>query len=63
MLIYSYVIKHDIYITVGRGGDMFGWLGWKQGMPLWWSYQLNKDMKEDVEEIFEGIAHTIGWTC
>ncbi|MCD9022407.1 methyl-accepting chemotaxis protein [Cohnella silvisoli] len=37
---------------------MFGWLGWKQGLPLWWSYRLNKQLKEDVENIFEGIAET-----
>ncbi|MCD1258909.1 methyl-accepting chemotaxis protein [Paenibacillus athensensis] len=37
---------------------MFDWLGFKKGLPLWWSYRLNREMKEDVEEIFEGIAHT-----
>ncbi len=37
---------------------MFGWLGWKQGLPLWWSYRLNAQLKEDVENIFEGIAET-----
>lgn len=46
---------------------MFGWLGWKQGLPLWWSYRLNRGLKKDVEEIFEGIAETrkhmlIDWT-
>lgn len=37
---------------------MFGWLGWKTGLPLWWSYRLNRHLKNDVEEIFEGIAQT-----
>ncbi|UJF34603.1 methyl-accepting chemotaxis protein [Paenibacillus hexagrammi] len=37
---------------------MFGWLGFNKGMPLWWSYRLNKHLKEDVEHIFEGIAQT-----
>jgi len=37
---------------------MFGWLGWKQGLPLWWSYRLNAKLKKDVEDIFEGIADT-----
>ncbi|MCL9662584.1 methyl-accepting chemotaxis protein [Paenibacillus hunanensis] len=37
---------------------MFDWLGWKKGLPLWWSYQLNASRKEDVERIFEGIAET-----
>jgi methyl-accepting chemotaxis protein len=46
---------------------MFGWLGWKKGLPLWWSYRLNRDLKSDVEDIFEGIAETrkqilIDWT-
>ncbi len=37
---------------------MFGWLGWKSGMPLWWSYRLNRGLKDDVEKVFEGIANT-----
>ncbi|MBY0207058.1 methyl-accepting chemotaxis protein [Paenibacillus cucumis (ex Kampfer et al. 2016)] len=37
---------------------MFDWLGWKKGLPLWWSYRLNAHRKEDVEHIFEGIAET-----
>ncbi|MBP1962222.1 methyl-accepting chemotaxis protein [Paenibacillus aceris] len=37
---------------------MFDWLGFGKGMPLWWSYRLNRHLKEDVEHIFEGIAHT-----
>ncbi|WP_123042771.1 methyl-accepting chemotaxis protein [Cohnella candidum] len=37
---------------------MFGWLGFKKGLPLWWSYRLNAQLKEDVENIFEGIAET-----
>lgn len=37
---------------------MFDWLGWRKGLPLWWSYRLNAGSKEDVEDIFEGIAET-----
>lgn len=37
---------------------MFDWLGWRKGLPLWRSYRLNAHMKEDVEQIFEGIAET-----
>ncbi len=37
---------------------MFDWLGWKKGWPLWWSYRLNASRKEDIEQIFEGIAET-----
>jgi methyl-accepting chemotaxis protein len=37
---------------------MFDWLGFKTGFPLWWSFRWNRHLKEDVEEIFEGIAHT-----
>lgn len=37
---------------------MFDWLGFKTGLPLWWSYRLNRGMKADVEEIFEGVALT-----
>lgn len=37
---------------------MFDWLGVKKGMPLWVSWRLNHGMKEDVEQIFEGIAET-----
>jgi uncharacterized circularly permuted ATP-grasp superfamily protein len=36
---------------------MFDWLGFRKGLPLWWSYRLNRHIKEDVEHIFEGIAH------
>lgn len=35
---------------------MFDWLGFKTGLPLWWSYRLNRHLKEDIETIFEGIA-------
>lgn len=46
---------------------MFDWLGFRKGLPLWWSYRLNRGLKEDVENIFEGIANTrmellITWT-
>ena len=46
---------------------MFGWLGLKEGLPLWWSYQLNKKTKAKNEQIFEGIAKTrvnslVTWT-
>ncbi|MBB6670566.1 methyl-accepting chemotaxis protein [Cohnella nanjingensis] len=37
---------------------MFDWLGFKKGLPLWGSYRLNRHLKRDVEEIFEGIAET-----
>nr|WP_245676112.1 methyl-accepting chemotaxis protein [Domibacillus iocasae] len=37
---------------------MFGWLDVKEGLPLWWSYRLNRSTKESVEEVFEGIART-----
>lgn len=37
---------------------MFNWLGFKKGLPLWWSYKLNRHLKEDVDQIFEGIANT-----
>lgn len=37
---------------------MFDWLGFRKGLPLWWSYRLNRGLKEDVENIFEGIANT-----
>ncbi|MFC5402505.1 methyl-accepting chemotaxis protein [Cohnella soli] len=37
---------------------MFDWLGWKTGLPLWWSYRLNAKLKPDVANIFEGIAET-----
>jgi len=40
------------------GEGMFQWLGFKIGFPLWWSYRLNHHLKDDVEDIFEGIAHT-----
>ncbi|MHA6481380.1 methyl-accepting chemotaxis protein [Paenibacillus sp. strain BS8-2] len=37
---------------------MFDWLGMKEGLPLWVSWRLNKDIKADVEQIFEGFAET-----
>jgi methyl-accepting chemotaxis protein len=37
---------------------MFDWLGFKKGLPLWWSYRLNRGIKDDVEDIFQGIANT-----
>ena len=37
---------------------MFDWLGVKVGFPLWVSWQLNKELKADVEQCFEGIAET-----
>ncbi|PAF29946.1 HAMP domain-containing methyl-accepting chemotaxis protein [Paenibacillus sp. 7516] len=37
---------------------MFDWLGWRKGWPLWRSYRLNAHIKNDVEQIFEGIAET-----
>lgn len=46
---------------------IFDWLNWKEGLPLWWSYQLNKKSKDKKEQIFESIARTrvnllTGWT-
>lgn len=44
-----------------RGGGrmgLFGWLDFKEGLPLWWSYTLNKKTKAMKEEIFESIAKT-----
>jgi methyl-accepting chemotaxis protein len=37
---------------------MFDWLGVKVGFPLWVSWNLNKELKADVEQCFEGIAET-----
>lgn len=37
---------------------MFDWLGAKKGLPLWVSWRLNRGIKEDVEQIFEGVADT-----
>lgn len=37
---------------------MFDWIGWRKGLPLWWSYTLNRRWKTEVETIFEGIAET-----
>lgn len=37
---------------------MFDWLGFRKGLPLWWSCRLNRHLKDDVEQIFEGIAST-----
>lgn len=37
---------------------MFDWLGARTGFPLWISWRLNKDLKEDVGQIFEGFAET-----
>ncbi|OMP68351.1 methyl-accepting chemotaxis protein [Domibacillus epiphyticus] len=36
----------------------FGWLNVREGLPLWWSYRLNRHMTDSVAEIFEGIART-----
>lgn len=37
---------------------MFDWLGVKAGYPLWFSWTLNRELKTDVEQSFEGIADT-----
>ncbi|MBM7567969.1 methyl-accepting chemotaxis protein [Paenibacillus sacheonensis] len=37
---------------------MFDWLGFRKGLPLWWSHKLNADTEADVADIFEGIADT-----
>lgn len=34
----------------------FGWLDFREGLPLWWSYKLNQKDSRTIEEIFEGIA-------
>lgn len=36
----------------------FGWLDFREGLPLWWSCKINRNMTTSVEEIFEGIAKT-----
>jgi len=38
--------------------QMFDWLGFRKGLPLWWSYRLNRHRKADVEQVFEGFADT-----
>lgn len=38
--------------------QMFDWIGFRKGWPLWRSYRLNRNLKDDVEDIFEGIAST-----
>ena len=35
---------------------VFGWLSFKEGIPLWWSYRLNEKTKKRNEEVFESIA-------
>lgn len=37
---------------------LFDWLDFREGLPLWWSYKLNRNLKDSVAEIFEGIAKT-----
>lgn len=37
---------------------VFGWLDFREGLPLWWSCKLNRNTTTSVEEIFEGIAKT-----
>lgn len=36
----------------------FGWLDFREGLPLWWSFRLNKNRTKTIEETFEGIAKT-----
>lgn len=36
----------------------FDWLDFREGLPLWWSYTLNKRSKPFVEEFFESISRT-----
>lgn len=38
--------------------SFFGWLTFKEGLPLWWSYKLNKGSEHKKKEIFESIAKT-----
>ncbi|NBD24678.1 methyl-accepting chemotaxis protein [Paenibacillus sp. T1] len=37
---------------------MFDWLGFQQRMKLRASWRLNRKLKDDVKEVFEGIAET-----
>ncbi|MFD1957914.1 methyl-accepting chemotaxis protein [Paenibacillus thailandensis] len=37
---------------------MFDWLGFKKGLPLYRSWRMNRELKTDIEQIFEGIADT-----
>lgn len=37
---------------------IFGWLSFREGLPLWWSYRLNARSKFNVEDVFESIAKT-----
>lgn len=36
----------------------FDWLDFREGLPLWWSYTLNKGTKKSVADIFKRIAQT-----
>ncbi len=36
----------------------FDWLDFREGLPLWWSAKLNKNVQKSVAEIFERIAKT-----
>jgi hypothetical protein len=36
----------------------FDWLDFRECLPLWWSYKLNREEANTVEEIFEGVAKT-----
>lgn len=50
-----------LQIVTQLGGMLmgfFGWLDFKEGLPLWWSYTLNKKTKAMKEEVFESIAKT-----
>lgn len=55
MMIYS---KENSVDKGGNGMGLFGWLNFREGLPLWWSYTLNKKTKNRKQEIFESIAKT-----
>ena len=47
------------FVTYREGDEhmgVFGWLSFKEGLPLWWSYRLNEKTKKRKEEVFESIA-------
>lgn len=38
--------------------SFFGWLDFREGLPLWWSYKINKHRKNEVEDFFTSISNT-----
>ena len=37
----------------------FDWLDFREGLPLWWSTKLNKNVQKSVAEIFERISQKL----